>query len=173
MSRFPFRCPKCMSRTESRVSEVPPHSSRWKQSLQADATSRIACLLPVPDCKLGCTESPGDLARQPHRWIFFFLLHFLQQEGHINMRSGGSLNPVPPSCAVYNMSSSRNICYQKICFPMLGGGVTPSTQRYYRRLLLLLKLLNVSVVRPSSGKNIVNYILKTILILGVCILLRV
>jgi hypothetical protein len=33
----------------------------------------------------------------------------------------------------------------------------PSTQRYYRRLILLLLLfilLHVSVVRPSSGRNI-------------------
>jgi hypothetical protein len=49
----------------------------------------------------------------------------------------------------------------------------PSTQRHYRRLILLLILLSVSVVRPSSGRNMVNYILKTILILGVCVLLRV
>jgi hypothetical protein len=38
------------------------------------------------------------------------------------------------------------------------GGVIPSTQRYYRSFffyyLLLLKLLHVSVVRPSSGRNI-------------------
>jgi hypothetical protein len=34
------------------------------------------------------------------------------------------------------------------------GGFIPSTQRYYRRLFLLLKLLHASVVRPSSGRNI-------------------
>jgi hypothetical protein len=38
------------------------------------------------------------------------------------------------------------------------AGVIPSTQRHYRRFfyyeyLLLLKLLNVSVVRPSSGRR--------------------
>jgi hypothetical protein len=53
------------------------------------------------------------------------------------------------------------------------GGFCPSTQRHYHRLILLLILLHVSVVRPSSGRNIVNYIEKTILILGVCILLCV
>jgi hypothetical protein len=30
----------------------------------------------------------------------------------------------------------------------------PSTQRHYRRLILLLILLHVSVVQPSSGRNI-------------------
>jgi hypothetical protein len=53
------------------------------------------------------------------------------------------------------------------------GGFCPSTQRHYRRIILLLILPHVSVVRPCSGGNIVNYIVKTILILGVCILLRV
>jgi hypothetical protein len=36
-----------------------------------------------------------------------------------------------------------------------GDGVFyPSTQRQYRRLILLLILLHISVVRPSSGRNI-------------------
>jgi hypothetical protein len=34
------------------------------------------------------------------------------------------------------------------------GGFYPSTQRHYRRLILLLILLHVSVVRPYSGRNI-------------------
>jgi hypothetical protein len=34
------------------------------------------------------------------------------------------------------------------------GGFYPSTQRHYRRLVLLLILLHVPVVRPSSGRNI-------------------
>jgi hypothetical protein len=55
----------------------------------------------------------------------------------------------------------------------MGGFYIPSTQGHYRRLILALILLHVSVVRPSSGRIIVNYIRKTILILGVCILLRV
>jgi hypothetical protein len=55
----------------------------------------------------------------------------------------------------------------------MGFFFIPSTQLHYRRLILLLILLHVSVVRPSSGRNIVKYILKPILILGVCVLLRV
>jgi hypothetical protein len=45
----------------------------------------------------------------------------------------------------------------------MGGRVIPSTQRYYRRffLLLLLKLLHVSVVRPSSSRNIFAKIYST------------
>jgi hypothetical protein len=34
-----------------------------------------------------------------------------------------------------------------------------STQRHYRRLILLLILLHVSVVRPSSGRNILPSII--------------
>jgi hypothetical protein len=34
------------------------------------------------------------------------------------------------------------------------GFLCLSTQRHYRRLILLLVLVHVSVVRPSSGKNI-------------------
>jgi hypothetical protein len=45
-------------------------------------------------------------------------------------------------------------------------GFNPSTQRHYRRLILLLILLHVSVVRPSSGRNILNYIQKNNLNLG-------
>jgi hypothetical protein len=52
-------------------------------------------------------------------------------------------------------------------------GFNPSTQRHYRRLILLLILLHVSVVRPSSSRTIVHFILKAILILGVCVLLYV
>jgi hypothetical protein len=34
------------------------------------------------------------------------------------------------------------------------GVFIPSTQRHYRRLILLLVLVHVSVVRPSSSRNI-------------------
>jgi hypothetical protein len=34
------------------------------------------------------------------------------------------------------------------------GFFYPSTQRHYRRLILLLILLHISVVRPSSSRNI-------------------
>jgi hypothetical protein len=47
-----------------------------------------------------------------------------------------------------------------------GGFLYPSTQRHYPKIILLLILLSVSVVRPSSSRNVVNYILKTILIWG-------
>jgi hypothetical protein len=34
------------------------------------------------------------------------------------------------------------------------GFLYPSTQRHYRRIILLLKLLHVLIVRPSSDRNI-------------------
>jgi hypothetical protein len=46
------------------------------------------------------------------------------------------------------------------------GDFYPSTQRHYRRLILLLILPRVSVVQPSSSRNIVNYIPKNNLNLG-------
>jgi hypothetical protein len=36
------------------------------------------------------------------------------------------------------------------------GNFNPSMQRHYRSLILLLILLYVSVVRPSSGRNILS-----------------
>jgi hypothetical protein len=54
----------------------------------------------------------------------------------------------------------RNVLFTQL----RGGGVIPSTQCYYRRgfyYLLLLKLLHVSVVRPSSGRNIFARICST------------
>jgi hypothetical protein len=85
-----------------------------------------------------------------------------------------------PHVSVIRPSSSSNIvnCILKtnlilgVCI-LLRVGFNPSTQHHYRRSILLLILPHVSVVRPSSSRTIVNYIRKTILILGVCILLRV
>jgi hypothetical protein len=37
---------------------------------------------------------------------------------------------------------------------VIGSFFCPSTQRHYRRLILLLALLHVAVVRPSSSRNI-------------------
>jgi hypothetical protein len=45
-------------------------------------------------------------------------------------------------------------CLHPVACVRTGDGVFyPSTQRDYRRLILLLILLDVSVVRPSSGRK--------------------
>jgi hypothetical protein len=82
-----------------------------------------------------------------------------------------------PHVSVTRPSSSGNVLLARITVACVrsgdGGFSIPSMQRHYHRLILLLILPHVSVTRPSSSGNIINYIIKTILVLGFCILSRV
>jgi hypothetical protein len=67
------------------------------------------------------------------------------------------------SCATHYVSNELSVSsdsfvllyYSETLFSIRWWRVfIPSTQRHYGRLILLLKLLHVSVVRPSWGRNV-------------------
>jgi hypothetical protein len=47
-------------------------------------------------------------------------------------------------------------CFYSVINQVIGWGFIPSTQLHYRRLILLLILLHVSVVRTSPSKKYIT-----------------
>jgi hypothetical protein len=84
-------------------------------------------------------------------WIIFMRLHHTSAASLSAWMYGLRPMVIRVECMVIYESSPKPIEDRN---PGDGGFFIPSTQRHCRRLILLLILLHVSIVQPSSGRNI-------------------
>jgi hypothetical protein len=72
----------------------------------------------------------------------------------MQVKATGTIFFVPETKLGGNLQFTTVLPPWKLVYESGEGFFYPSTQRHYHRLILLLILLHVSVVRPSSGRNI-------------------